>query len=127
LPRTAAANPHELVRLLEVHDILAVAELIVESCLHRRHDAQALNFFRNPSSHAGRASDATPAKARTAGKAPAAEGRASEGSVLREADDENCFIVLSQLEGRITERRMPLDYYGDLQANYEKYNPGGWL
>ncbi len=51
LPRTAAANPHELTRLLEVHDILTVGQLVLHSCLERKNDCEKMEFFR--SDHAG--------------------------------------------------------------------------
>ena len=35
VPRTYAANPHELMRLLEVFDILTVAQIILQACLAR--------------------------------------------------------------------------------------------
>lgn len=50
LPETHALNPHELVRLLEVFDILTVAQLIIHSCIARKSDAEELNFRRIDSS-----------------------------------------------------------------------------
>jgi succinate dehydrogenase/fumarate reductase flavoprotein subunit len=49
LPNTFAYNPHELVRLLEVFDILTVSQLIVESCLARKTSSKPLCFYRNDS------------------------------------------------------------------------------
>jgi len=49
LPRTAAANPHELMRLLEAQDILTVSQLILQACLARRQDCPKLEFYRSDS------------------------------------------------------------------------------
>lgn len=49
-PRTAAVNPHELTRLLEVHDILTVAQLVIHACHARKSDCPQLEFFRSDSS-----------------------------------------------------------------------------
>ena len=49
VPLTSASNPHELVRLLEVFDILTVAQLIIESCLARKGDCPPLEFYRSDS------------------------------------------------------------------------------
>ena len=46
LPQTCAMTPHELVRLLEVHDILTNSQLILEACLARKHSEPALSFER---------------------------------------------------------------------------------
>lgn len=46
-PRAAAANPHELTRLLEVFDILTVGQLIISACLARKSDCPHLEFFRS--------------------------------------------------------------------------------
>lgn len=46
LPQTQAVSPHELVRLLEVHDILTNSQLILEACLARKHSEPALCFER---------------------------------------------------------------------------------
>ncbi len=46
VPEAYAANPHELTRLLEVFDILTVAQLILQSCLKRRETCPKLEFYR---------------------------------------------------------------------------------
>ncbi|MGI5970703.1 MAG: FAD-dependent oxidoreductase [Oscillospiraceae bacterium] len=43
---TGACNPHELMRLLEVYDILTVSQLILQACLTRRQSCEKLEFFR---------------------------------------------------------------------------------
>lgn len=47
LPQTYAANPHELIRLLEVFDILTVAQIILQACLMRRQNCPKLEFYRS--------------------------------------------------------------------------------
>ncbi len=46
MPYTSASNPHELMRLLEVHNILTVAQMILEACLVRKQDCPPLEFYR---------------------------------------------------------------------------------
>jgi succinate dehydrogenase/fumarate reductase flavoprotein subunit len=46
VPNTFAYNPHELVRLLEVFDILTVSQLIIQSCLARKTGSKPLCFKR---------------------------------------------------------------------------------
>ena len=50
LPRVSAANPHELTRLLEVIDILTVAQLILQACLTRKKSNARLEFYRTDES-----------------------------------------------------------------------------
>lgn len=47
LPHTSAANPHELTRLLEVHDILTVSKIIINACMRREHDCETMEFYRS--------------------------------------------------------------------------------
>jgi len=49
LSNTFAYNPHELVRLLEVFDILTVSQLIIHSSLARKTTSKPLCFYRNDS------------------------------------------------------------------------------
>ena len=46
VPNTFAYNPHELVRLLEVFDILTVSQIIIHSSLARKVSSKALCFKR---------------------------------------------------------------------------------
>jgi succinate dehydrogenase/fumarate reductase flavoprotein subunit len=46
VPNTFAYNPHELVRLLEVFDILTVSQLIIKACLERKTSSKPLCFKR---------------------------------------------------------------------------------
>lgn len=49
VPKTYAANPHELMRLLEVFDILTVAQIIISACLARKQSCPKLEFYRTDS------------------------------------------------------------------------------
>ena len=49
VPNCRAANPHELMRLLEVFDILTVSQLILQACLARRQTCEKLEFYRTDS------------------------------------------------------------------------------
>jgi len=44
LPQTFAYNPHELMRLLEVYDILTVSSIILNACVLRKSSSEPLNF-----------------------------------------------------------------------------------
>ncbi|MFO1220152.1 MAG: FAD-dependent oxidoreductase [Burkholderiaceae bacterium] len=45
-PRVGAANPHQLMRVLEVHDILTCARMIVAACSARKASSAYLHFER---------------------------------------------------------------------------------
>lgn len=47
VPAACAGNPHELARLLEVFDILTVAQIILEACLARKGNCEKLDFRRS--------------------------------------------------------------------------------
>ncbi|MBS7525377.1 FAD-dependent oxidoreductase [Fusibacter paucivorans] len=49
IPQTVAANPHELMRLHEVYNILTVSQLILEASLSRKKSVPKLEFYRNDS------------------------------------------------------------------------------
>ncbi|MDD3074876.1 MAG: hypothetical protein PHS56_10700, partial [Eubacteriales bacterium] len=87
VPNTAAANPHELVRLLEVYNILTVSQLILQACLVRSGSCENLEFYRSDD-----------------------DGQFQPFLVIRH-DGEKTLV-----------REVPLDYAGDLKANYEKNN-----
>lgn len=88
VPKAYAANPHELTRLLEVFDILTVAQVILQACLARRQSCGKLEFVR------------------------------SDGDGAEPAP----FICIRQEGGKVFQREVPLDYAGDVKANYEKHN-----
>ncbi len=90
-PKTFAYNPHELVRLLEVFDILTVAQLILSASLARKNNSKPLCFYRGDTS-------------------------------VQETEVDKKLIVLKQKENNLLIRELPLDFYGDLKENYEKYN-----
>ncbi len=87
VPNTAATNPHELVRLLEVYNILTVSQLILQACLVRSGSCENLEFYRSDD-----------------------DGQFQPFLVIRH-DGEKTLV-----------REVPLDYAGDLKANYEKKN-----
>jgi succinate dehydrogenase/fumarate reductase flavoprotein subunit len=49
IPNVYAYNPHELVRLLEVFDILTVSQIILHSCIARKTSSKSLCFNRGDS------------------------------------------------------------------------------
>ena len=87
-PKAYAANPHELTRLLEVFDILTVAQIILQACLSRRETCEKLEFYRT-------------------------DGAGGETEP---------FICIRHDGEKVVRRAVPLDYAGDIKANYEKYN-----
>jgi succinate dehydrogenase/fumarate reductase flavoprotein subunit len=49
LPRISCDNPHELMRVHELSDIITVCEMILQSCLLRRSNSAPLSFYRSDS------------------------------------------------------------------------------
>ncbi|GAU79786.1 FAD-dependent oxidoreductase [Fusibacter sp. 3D3] len=49
LPMAVASNPHELMRLLEVYNILTVSQMVIEASLARKKSCEKLEFFRSDS------------------------------------------------------------------------------
>ncbi|MCH4886314.1 FAD-dependent oxidoreductase [Acidaminobacter sp. JC074] len=84
-----ARNPHELMRMHEVLNILTVSKLIIHACLERKSSSQKLDFNRID---------------------------------YPEQEVEKAFILIKEANGFVESRNVPLDYYGDLKANYEKFN-----
>jgi succinate dehydrogenase/fumarate reductase flavoprotein subunit len=91
VPNTFAHNPHELTRLLEVFDILAVSQLIIHSCLARKTGSKPLCFDRGDSTEVDPPGDRK-------------------------------LITVKQADGQVVVSDVPLDFFGDLKENYEKYN-----
>lgn len=91
VPMLSAKNPHELMRIHEVLDILTVAEMVLYSSLARKSSSVPLSF---------------------------------ERSDYPETDPERdrCHIAISMQDGEVRERRVPLDFFGDLKEEYEKRN-----
>jgi len=92
VPNTFAYNPHELVRLLEVFDILTVAQIILQACQARKTSSKPLCFYRDESLSGD------------------PDGRDKE------------LIILKQMDNTIVQRTLPLDFYGDFKENYAKNN-----
>lgn len=88
IPNTSAANPHELVRLLEVYDILTVSKIIIHACLARKSSCSQLEFYRSDSLE----------------------------------KEEEAFILISQKNGVVLSKHIPLDFAGNIVENYIKYN-----
>lgn len=91
LPDISCENPHELMRALEVFDILEVSKLIIHSCLLRKSSSKALCFERTDYPE-------------------------------MDPEEDRRFITIRQENGQIIEGSQPLDYYGNLKRNYEKWN-----
>lgn len=90
IPQTFAYNPHELVRLLEVYNILTVSQIIMEASLARKISVDALCFKR--------------------------------GDAIEDDSSKDKLIVIRQQENEVIKREVPVDFFGDLKENYEKYN-----
>ncbi len=88
VPNTYAFNPHELVRLLEVFDILTVSQIILHSCIARKTSSKSLCFNRDQG----------------------------------ETEKDKKLITVKQVNNRVIIGEKPLDFFGDLKENYEKYN-----
>ena len=91
VPQLAARNPHDLMRVHEVLDILTVAQLVLHASLARKSSSEPLCFQR------------------------------SDYPELDPAAD-RCHIAISQENGVVRERRVPLDFFGKLREEYEKRN-----
>ena len=91
VPALYAANPHELMRVHEVMDILTVAQLVLHASLARKSSSKPLCFTRSdyPETDPPR-------------------------------DRKN--IVIRQEGGSAVTRQVPLDFFGDLEEEYEKRN-----
>ena len=91
VPQLSARNPHELMRVHEVLDILTVAQLVLHASLARKSSSAPLFFERSDYP------DLDP-------------------------EQDRCHIAISQENGVVKERRVPLDFFGGLQEEYEKRN-----
>jgi succinate dehydrogenase/fumarate reductase flavoprotein subunit len=91
VPETFAYNPHELIRLLEVLDILTVSRIILIACLARKSSSKPLRF----------------------------EKQSSSG---KENEDHDKLITLKQINNMVEINKLPVDFFGDLEENYEKQN-----
>ena len=91
LPQISCENPHELMRALEVFDILEVSKLIINACLLRKSSSKPLCFERTDYPE-------------------------------MDPEEDRRFVTIRQENGKVIEGSLPLDYYGNLKENYEKYN-----
>ena len=91
VPRLTADNPHDLMRIHEVLDILTVSQIVLHASL-ARHSSSAPLFFR----------------------------RSDYPEMDPEADRHH--IAIRQENGKVLTRDVPLDYFGDLQTEYEARN-----
>ena len=91
VPNTFAYNPHELVRLLEVFDILTVSQIILHASLARKISSKPLCFQRGDSN-------------------------------VTETENERNLITIRQVDNQIVLGEKPIDFFGDLKENYEKFN-----
>lgn len=91
VPLLSAKNPHELMRIHEVLDILTVAELVLHASLARKSSSEPLCFKRSDFTDTDPVSD-------------------------------RCHIAIRMEDGTVKERRVPLDFFGDLKEEYEKHN-----
>lgn len=91
VPQLSCKNPHELMRIHEVLDILTVAQIVLHASLHRKSSSAPLFFTRSDY--------------------PKMDPQA-----------DHCHIALHQENGTVIERRVLLDFFGDLQTEYEKRN-----
>nr|WP_275564674.1 hypothetical protein [Acetatifactor aquisgranensis] len=91
VPVLYAANPHELMRVHEVMDILTVARLVLQASLARKSSSEPLCFMR---------------------------------SDYPETDSprDRKYIVIRQEDESVVIRQVPLDFFGDLEEEYEKRN-----
>lgn len=91
VPRLTADNPHDLMRIHEVLDILTVSQIVLHASLARRSSSEPL-FFR----------------------------RSDYPEMDPEADRRH--IAIRREGDAVVTRTVPLDYFGDLQAEYEARN-----
>ncbi len=91
VPKLTASNPHDLMRIHEVLDILTVSQLVLHASLARKSSSAPL-FFRR--------SDYTE----------------------MDPERDRHHILIHQENGEAVTRIVPLDYFGDLQTEYEKRN-----
>ncbi len=92
VPHLKAQNPHELMRIHEVTDILEVSKLIVSACLTRRSSSKPLCFER------------------------------SDFKEVDPERDRRFITIRFDGEGNLVEGSVPLGYFGDLETQYEKRN-----
>jgi succinate dehydrogenase/fumarate reductase flavoprotein subunit len=91
VPRLHAMNPHELVRSLEVLNVLTNADLVLHACLARKASAEYLLFDRSDYPE-------------------------------KDPPEWHKFVTVKLEDGIVTEGELPIDYYGQLERDYEAHN-----
>ena len=91
VPLLSANNPHDLMRIHEVLDILTVSKMVIYASLERKSCNTSLSFVRT-----------------------------DYPEINPEKDQHH--NVISQKDGKVQVREVPLDYFGNLQEEYEKRN-----
>jgi len=86
-----AQNPHELIRSLEVLNIITNAKIIIFSCLARKASSKHLHFIRSDYPE-------------------------------NEPPEWHKFVTIKLENNEVRVGEKPIDYYGSLKENYEKYN-----
>lgn len=92
VPQIGASNPHELMRVHEVFDILTVSKLILESCLLRESSSVPLCFER------------------------------SDFPELDPKENDHFITIRLDKDGNVVKGAVPKGYFGDLKTEYEKRN-----
>ncbi|MGN0159459.1 MAG: FAD-dependent oxidoreductase [Brotaphodocola sp.] len=92
VPQISAENPHELMRVHEVFDILTVAQMILHACLLRESSSAPLCFER------------------------------SDFPQMDPPEDDHFITIRLDEEGNVVKGVVPKGYFGDLQTEYEKRN-----
>lgn len=90
-PKLTASNPHDLMRIHEVLDILTVSQIVLHASLARKSSSEPLFFKRSDYPQ-------------------------------MDPEQDRMHIVIRQENGQVKERRIPLDFFGSLQEEYEKRN-----
>ena len=91
VPKLTASNPHDLMRIHEVLDILTVSQMVLHASLARKSSSRPLFFRRSDYPQ-------------------------------MDPEQDRVHIVIRMEDGEVRERRVPLDFFGKLQEEYEKRN-----
>ena len=91
VPKLTASNPHDLMRIHEVLDILTVSKMVIYASLNRKSSNTSLSFIRTDY---------------------------PETDPVRDQHHN----IISQVNGEVKVREVPLDYFGNLKEEYEKRN-----
>ena len=92
VPQLSAENPHELMRVHEVMDILTVAKLVLNACLLRKSSSTPLCFER------------------------------SDSSLRDPKEDDCFISISMDEEGHAVRSDIPKGFFGNIKEEYEKHN-----